>query len=168
MLVPQPVTALEHRGRRSGNHRQKSPHDSWTPKRPRERSARSRLKQLGDSVELGEVLHRSGQVGEAQFAPAFCGTTQPLQCKGYRGGIDFGHLAEINHARALAQMFFRRSNQPGYGIKGHRAFENERVALASHHVLPAFERSGWRFFAASDLIRPSTPCSRTSPAKVSR
>src|SRR5207247_398977 len=96
------------------------------------------------------------------------GPTQPLQGKGYRGGIDFGHGAEINHARALPQMFFRRCNQPRYRIKRHRAFEDERVALASDHVLPAFERSGWRFFAASDLIRPSTPWSRTSPAKVSR
>src|SRR5213083_3447526 len=92
------------------------------------RSAGSRLKQLGDSVELGEILHRSGQVGEAQPGLPFCGPTQPLQGKGYRGGIDFGHVTKINHARALPQVFFRRPDQPRYGIKRHRAFEDERVA----------------------------------------
>src|SRR6266581_7049280 len=33
MLVPQPVTALEHRERHSGNHSQKNRHDGQTPKR---------------------------------------------------------------------------------------------------------------------------------------
>src|SRR5882762_1258520 len=136
--------------------------------RPREKSARRRLKQLGDSVELGEVLHRSGQVGEAQPGLPRCATTQPLQGEGYCGGIDFGYVAEIDHAHALPQMFLRRSDQPRYGIQRHRALEDERIALSTDHFLPAFERSGWRFFAASDLIRPSTPRSRTSPAKVSR
>src|SRR6266568_7203411 len=42
------------------------------------RSARRRLKQLGDSVELGEVLHRGRKVGEAQSGFAFGGLAQPL------------------------------------------------------------------------------------------
>src|SRR5256885_223223 len=136
--------------------------------RLRERSARSRLKQLGDSVEFGEILHGSGQIGEAQSAPALCGPSQPLQGKGYRGGIDLGHVAEVDHSRALPQVLLRSPHQPRYGIQRHRTFENERVALSTDHVLPAFARSGWRFFVPSDLIRPSTPCSRTLPAKVSR
>src|SRR5256885_12590104 len=73
---------------------------------PRERSGGSRLKQLGDSVELGEVLHRGGQVGEAQSALVLFGPAQPLQGKGHRGGIHFGHVAEINHDATLPQPFF--------------------------------------------------------------
>src|SRR5712692_10236950 len=138
--------------------------------RPSERSARRRLKQLGDSVELGEVLHRGRKIGEAQSGSAFGGLAQPLDGKGDRSRIHFGDVAEIDYACPLPQVFLRGADQPGNSIQGHPAPEDERIAVAPDHDLPDFARSRslWRFFAASDLIRPSTPCSLTSLENVSR
>src|SRR5882672_606334 len=155
----------------------KSPKRLWTsrisiaagmPLGRRPGSARSRLKQFGYPVELGEILHRDGQVGEPQPGVALRSLAQPLEGQRHRGRIHFGHPAEVDDSCALAQVIPHGSGHPGDRPQGERTLEEERIGVPTDHDLPAFEPSGSRFFAASDLMSPSIPCSRTSLAKVSR
>src|SRR5216684_3882874 len=65
MLVPQPVTALEHRERHSGNRSQKSPHDGQTPKRVDVRDAEEAVAEsvnhVEKRVEMREPLPEGGE-----------------------------------------------------------------------------------------------------------
>src|SRR5262249_56139006 len=108
------------------------------------------------------------EVGEAEGARARRGLPQPLEREGDGGRIDFGHTAEIDYPDALPQVVSHRCRERGNGREGQGAVDEERIAFQAHHDLPAFAASGSRFLAASDLIRPSIPRSRTSLANVSR